>query len=225
MSLLNVSGVTKTFGGLTAVDDLTFAVDGGQILGVIGPNGAGKTTLFNCVMGVYDIDAGTVTFDGADVTSMVTHQIVNRGLARVAQHSMPIEPLTVRENLELFTLDNTVLQLFGGADEERVESVAERLDLTDVLDEYPDSLPHADLRRLEIARALATDPELLLLDEPFAGLNKQEMRNLSEAITAVRDDGITIVIIDHNMRGLMHSSTKYSSCTTAGSWCKVTRTP
>ncbi|GAD53821.1 branched-chain amino acid transport ATP-binding protein LivG [Halarchaeum acidiphilum MH1-52-1] len=84
-----------------------------------------------------------------------------------------------------------------------MESVAERLDLTDVLDEYPDSLPHADLRRLEIARALATDPELLLLDEPFAGLNKQEMRNLSEAITAVRDDGITIVIIDHNMRGLM----------------------
>ncbi|MFW5918194.1 MAG: ABC transporter ATP-binding protein [Haloferacaceae archaeon] len=203
MSKLEITGLTKRFGGLTAVDDLSFDVDDGEILGLIGPNGSGKTTVFNCTMGVYDVTAGTIRFDGEDVTDWKTHEIVNRGLSRVSQESNPIDILPVAANIKLFTLPNSVLSLHGGASPEEIAGYAAEVDIDDVLDETPDELAHADVRRLEIAKALATDPEMLLLDEPFAGMNQLEIRTLSEQIERLRDDGMTMVVVDHNMSGLM----------------------
>lgn len=203
MSILEVDGLTKQFGGLTAVDDLTFDVDDGEILGVIGPNGAGKSTVFNCVMSVYDVTAGEIRFRGEDITDRRTHEIVNGGLARVTQESNPIDLLPVGANIKLFTLPNSILSLYGGAEDEEIAAYAARVDLRDRLTETPDELPHADVRRLEIAKALATEPDLLLLDEPFAGMNHEELRTLSGQIESLRQDGMTLIVVDHNMKGLM----------------------
>ncbi|EMA19153.1 ABC transporter ATP-binding protein [Haloarcula argentinensis] len=203
MTLLSVEDLTKQFGGLVAVDDLSFGVESGEILGLIGPNGSGKTTVFNCIMSIYQVTGGTVRFDGTDITDDKTHEIVNRGLSRVSQESNPIGSMTVRENIELFTFPNSIRSLDGGASDEAIASYAAQVDIEDALDDDPGSLPHADVRRLEIAKALATEPDLLLLDEPFAGLNQTEVRRLSEQFESFREQGITMVVVDHNMRGLM----------------------
>lgn len=203
MSLLEVDGLTKKFGGLTAVDDLSFEVDRGEILGVIGPNGAGKSTVFNCVMSRYTVTDGTIRFDGDDITDSATHKIVNKGLSRVTQESDPIDLLPVGGNIKLFTLPNSLRSLHGGASDREIAGYASRVDLQDKLEETPDELPHADVRRLEIAKALATEPEMMLLDEPFAGMNAQEIGVLSEQIESLREEGMTMIVVDHNMSGLM----------------------
>jgi len=212
VTLLSVEGLTKQFGGLVAVSDLSFAVERGEILGLIGPNGSGKTTVFNCIMSTDDVTDGRISFDGEDITDAPTHDVVERGVARVSQESNPIDVLSVGANIELFTLPNSLLlcALPDGVRERVADDQARdpaeyaaRVDLADRLAETPDSLPHADVRRLEIAKALATEPDLLLLDEPFAGMNQTEIRALSEQIEAFRRDGTTVVIVDHNMRGLM----------------------
>jgi branched-chain amino acid transport system ATP-binding protein len=203
MSKLEIDGLTKRFGGLVAVDDLSFEVEEGEILGLIGPNGSGKSTVFNCTMGIYDVTDGHVRFDGEDVTEFDTHEIVNHGLSRVSQESNPIDAFPVSGNIKLFTLPNSVRSLHGGASGEEIASYAARVDLEDVLDETPDELPHADVRRLEIAKALATEPSMLLLDEPFAGMNQAEIRKLSEQIERLRQEGMTMVVVDHNMSSLM----------------------
>jgi branched-chain amino acid transport system ATP-binding protein len=203
MSVLDVDGLTKKFGGLTAVDDLSFSVEEGEILGVIGPNGAGKSTVFNCVMSIYDVTEGTISFNGDDITDLKTHQIVNKGLSRVTQESNPIDLLSVGANIKLFTLPNSLFSLYGGASDEEIGRYAARVGLQDKITETPDELPHADVRRLEIAKALATEPDMLLLDEPFAGMNQQEIDALSEQIEGLRQEGMTMIVVDHNMRGLM----------------------
>lgn len=203
MSLLEIDGLTKRFGGLVAVDDFDFAVDEGEIVGLIGPNGSGKTTVFNCVMGVYDVSAGTIRFDGEDITHDRTHEIVNEGLSRVSQESNPIDRYSVAGNIKLFTLPNSIRSFHGGADDAEIAAYAARVDLQDKLQEMPDELPHADVRRLEIAKALATEPELLLLDEPFAGMNQAEIDELAAQVERFREEGMTIVVIDHNMGSLM----------------------
>jgi len=204
MSVLEVENLTKQFGGLTAVDDLSFSVDEGEILGVIGPNGAGKSTVFNCVMSIYDATAGTVRFNGDEITDLKTHQIVNKGLSRVTQESNPIDILSVGANIKLFTLPNSILSLYGGASDREIAGYASRIGIQDKLQETPDELPHADVRRLEIAKALATEPDMLLLDEPFAGMTQKEIDTLSEQIEALREEGMTMIVVDHNMRGLMN---------------------
>lgn len=211
MTLLEIDGLTKRFGGLVAVDDLSFDVGDGEIVGLIGPNGSGKTTVFNCIMSTYSASEGEIRFEGADITHDRTHEIVNSGLSRVSQESNPIDLLPVGGNIKLFMLPNsfllcalpdTVLARMTD-DGPGVVDYAERVGLGDKIEETPDSLAHADVRRLEIAKALATDPDLLLLDEPFAGMNQAEIRELSEQIERFREDGITMVVVDHNMRGLM----------------------
>ncbi len=201
--MLSIEALTKRFGGLTAVDELSFDVDEGEILGLIGPNGSGKSTVFNCIMSVYDPTAGEIRFDGDDVTHWDTHDIVNRGLARVSQHSNPVEEFTVGRNIKLFTLPNRITAFTGGATDEEVRAIAARVGLEAHVDEQPGSLPHAAVRRLEIAKALATEPKLLLIDEPFAGMNQAEIREVSELITTLREEGITMIVVDHNMKGLM----------------------
>ena len=203
MSLLEIEGLTKRFGGLTAVDDLSFAVEEGEIVGLIGPNGSGKTTVFNCIMGVHGVTDGTVRFDGIDVTDHKTHEVVNAGIARVSQESNPIDLYPVGGNIKLFTLPNSIFSFRGGGEDMEIVWYASRVGLEDRIWDYPDELPHADVRRLEIAKALATEPDLLLLDEPFAGMNRQEISELSEQIEGFREDGMTLIVVDHNMSGLM----------------------
>ncbi|ELY43675.1 ABC transporter ATP-binding protein [Natronorubrum sulfidifaciens] len=204
MSLLEIDGVTKRFGGLVAVNDVSFEIDRGEIVGLIGPNGSGKSTVFNCIMSIYDVTDGSITFDGTDITDHRTHEVVNSGLSRVSQESNPIESMPVAGNIQLFTLPNSVTSLRGGASDEEIYEYAARVDIEDKLREMPDELPHADVRRLEIAKALATEPDLLLLDEPFAGMNQAEITELAATFERFREEGITIVIVDHNMGGLMN---------------------
>ncbi|SER68328.1 ABC transporter ATP-binding protein [Natrinema salaciae] len=203
MSLLEVDGLTKKFGGLVAVDDFSLEVEEGEIVGLIGPNGSGKSTVFNCIMGIYDVTDGAVRFDGADITDDATHEVVNKGLSRVSQESNPIQEMPVAGNIKLFTLPNRIFSFYGGATDEEIYEYAARIDIEDKLHEMPDELPHADVRRLEIAKALATEPEMMLLDEPFAGMNQAEITELADQIDHFRDEGMTMVVVDHNMGGLM----------------------
>ncbi|ELY37323.1 ABC transporter ATP-binding protein [Natronorubrum tibetense] len=203
MSLLEIDGVTKRFGGLVAVDDVSFDVNRGEIVGLIGPNGSGKSTVFNCIMSIYKVTDGSIHFDENDITDHQTHEVVNSGLSRVSQESNPITAMSVAGNIQLFTLPNSLFSLRGGASEAEIYEYAARVDIEDKLQEMPDELPHADIRRLEIAKALATEPDLLLLDEPFAGMNQAEITELAETFRAFSEAGITMVIVDHNMGGLM----------------------
>ncbi|SDJ84343.1 ABC transporter ATP-binding protein [Natronorubrum texcoconense] len=203
MSLFRLDGLTKRFGGLVAVDDLSFEVDRGEIVGLIGPNGSGKSTVFNCTMGRYKVSDGSIHFDGSEITDYRTHEVVENGLSRVSQESNPITEMPVAANIKLFTLPNSVLAFRGGATDEEIYQYAARIDLEDKLEEMPDELPHADIRRLEIAKALATEPEMLLLDEPFAGMNQQEINDLVDKFEELREEGITMIVVDHNMGGLM----------------------
>ena len=204
MSLLEINGVTKRFGGLVAVDDVSFEVERGEIVGLIGPNGSGKSTVFNCTMSIYDLTDGTIQFNGSDITDYRTHEVVNSGLSRVSQESNPIDAMPVAGNIQLFTLPNSITSLRGGASDEEIYEYAARLDIEDKLQEMPNELPHADIRRLEIAKALATEPEMLLLDEPFAGMNQAEITELASVFEQFSENGITMVIVDHNMGGLMN---------------------
>ncbi|WP_299266447.1 ABC transporter ATP-binding protein [Halorientalis sp.] len=200
---LEVENLRKEFGGLVAVDDLSFEVNSNEILGFIGPNGAGKSTVFNCIMGVLSPTDGSVYLHSDEITGQDTHETVNQGLARVSQESNPFEEMTVEDNIRIFAVSNSPFAFSSNDDEEVIRSLARRMGLEDELGTLPDSLPHAGRRRLEIAKALATEPDILLLDEPFAGMNQAEIRDLSEEIRGFRDEGITLVVVDHNMRGLM----------------------
>jgi branched-chain amino acid transport system ATP-binding protein len=203
--LLVLKNVTKRFGGLTAVDDLSFAVEEGEILGFIGPNGAGKSTTFNCVTGVYPPTEGTVWYAGENVTGTAAHEIVKRGLARTFQSFRPLEDRSVLDNVALALTSDSLFSLSGfrGGTHERARDICERVGLGDRTQLSPSELPHAGLLRLELARALATDPDLLLIDEPFAGLSGGEVENVSTLLTELRDEGLTLVVVDHNMRGLL----------------------
>ena len=203
--LLVLDGVTKRFGGLTAVDDLSFAVGSGEILGFIGPNGAGKSTTFDCVTGVFPPTEGTVWYDGDDVTGTATHRMVKQGLARTFQSFRPLSDRSVLDNVALALTPDRVFTLSGlrGRTHDRAQAVCERVGLGDRLDVSPSELPHAGLLRLELARALATEPDLLLVDEPFAGLSTGEVESVSTLLTDLRDEGLTLVVVDHNMRGLL----------------------
>lgn len=203
--ILEVDNLVKQFGGLSAVDNLSFNVYEEEILGFIGPNGAGKSTTFNCIFGTYEPTAGTVRFKGQDVTGYPAYKMVRRGMARTFQTFRPLEDRDVLENVslsmvsdKLFTLDG----IFEGAEEDAIE-LCERIGLGDHLHKTPDELTHAEMIRMELARALATDPDLLLVDEPFAGLSDHEIEALSDLFLEFRDDGMTFIVVDHNMRGLL----------------------
>ncbi|MDZ7745467.1 MAG: ATP-binding cassette domain-containing protein [Halobacteriales archaeon] len=203
--LLVLDHVTKRFGGLTAVDDLSFVVEEGEILGFIGPNGAGKSTTFNCVVGRLPPTSGTVYYDGEDVTGSAVHEMVKRGLARTFQEFRPLEDRSIRANVALALTPDKLFSMQGlsGATKRRAAELCERVGLGDRMEMSPGELPHAGLLRLELARALATDPELLLVDEPFAGLSGPEVESISKLLLELRDEGRTLVVVDHNMRGLL----------------------
>lgn len=203
--LLQVQGVTKRFGGLQALTQITFDLPQGQILGLIGPNGAGKTTLFNAINGVFPPEEGRIIFRGEDVTRKKPYELARRGMARTHQIVRPLNELTVRENAMVgacFGQENQPLRsAYTIADE-----VLGFIGLTSRADQLASSLNVAQKKRLEMARALAAHPHLLLLDEVLAGLNSSEIDGMIQTILKIREQGITILMIEHLMKAVMNVS-------------------
>ena len=200
-ALLSLSAVTKKFGGIAAVSDVTFEVEAREVLGLIGPNGAGKTTLLNCISGVYGLDAGTVLLDGAQISGKPAFQIARLGLGRTFQVVKPFSSMSVRQN--------TAMGAMFGRQETRtgprhaMEAADEVLGVVGLgkrADDLVTSLTIPERKRLEMARALAMRPTVLLLDEVMAGLNHTEVDEALDVVRAVNATGVTIVLIEHVMR-------------------------
>jgi branched-chain amino acid transport system ATP-binding protein len=201
LDVLTVKGLTKSFGGLVAVKNVSFSVGKGEILGLIGPNGAGKTTVLNLITGFLKPDAGSIIFKGEDVTGSPPHVLVKKGVARTFQLVNPFSNMSV--------IDNIAVALYGKRGIRSTEKAVKFLELVGLAhrkEELAKNLPHGDLKKLEIARALATEPELLLLDEPFAGLSLEEASELMELLKKLNEGGLTMVIIEHVMRVIMRLS-------------------
>ena len=214
--LLSLDACTVTFGGLTAVSQLSLQLQPGELVGLIGPNGAGKTTVFNAIMGVYPLSAGAIRLDGHQISGLPPYRIANRGVARTFQNIRLFKGLSVLDNLRAAMHQDSDYSLLRAAmrsrtwaaTEARLQASARDLlamfGLQDRAEELAGSLPYGDQRRLEIVRALATDPKLLLLDEPAAGMNPSETARLMTLVHEARDRfGLTILLIEHDMRMVM----------------------
>jgi branched-chain amino acid transport system ATP-binding protein len=204
-TLLSVQGVSKHFGGLQALTDVTFDLPEGQILGLIGPNGAGKTTLFNVINGVYPANGGQVFFLGKDVTDAKTYEMARYGLARTHQIVKPLNELSVRENVIVgacFGREGHGLNKAG----EIADEIMKFIGLAGRSSQLAASLNVAQKKRLEMARSLAARPYLLLLDEVLAGLNPSEIAEMVGIVRKIRDQGVTIIMIEHVMHAVMNVS-------------------
>ena len=200
---LEVDGLTKRFGGLVAVKDMAFDVRAGEIFGLIGPNGSGKSTVMKLIMGIERPDAGSVRINGVEVAGWPSHKIARMGAGMVFQHSRPLHRQTVLENIKLALLPDKLTRLFADPQtDERARAIADRVGLSAVLDRRPATLPFADLRKIEIAKAIARDPKVLLIDEPFAGLTSTETAAFSDLICELRDDGRAVLLVDHNVKSV-----------------------
>src|SRR4029077_19033541 len=200
---LEVDHVTKRFGGLVAVKDISLKVKAGEILGLIGPNGSGKSTVMKLIMGIVRPDAGSVRIAGEEVAGLPSYKIARRGVGIVFQHSRPLHRQTVLENIKLALLPDKLTRLFADpAIDERARDIAARVGLSAVLDRRPGTLPFAGLRKIEIAKAIARNPQVLLIDEPFAGLTTAETAAFSELICELRDDRRAVLLVDHNVKSV-----------------------
>jgi branched-chain amino acid transport system ATP-binding protein len=209
--MLELSGISQIFGGVTALDRVSFSIPAGKITGVIGPNGAGKTTLFNIITGIYTQTAGKVLLGGADVSGLPPERLARRGLVRTFQNIELFGGMTVRENVMVGMHTKSTSGLlacalkmpWSVAEERRMREGAlkwlEFTGITDLADVTAGNLPFGKGRLLEIARALALEPRIILMDEPAAGLNNQETLELSHLIERIRGTGITIVLVEHDM--------------------------
>jgi branched-chain amino acid transport system ATP-binding protein len=218
--LLVARNVTKQFGGLVAVNDVDFAVPEKGIVSIIGPNGAGKTTFFNCMTGLYEPTAGTVEFLGKDITGKPAHKVTEAGIARTFQNIKLFKTMTVLENVQVGRhcrmkgrVSGSIIRTPFVRREERTVAEFSRELLHTVgiprrrYQDFAMSLPYGDQRRLEIARALASDPKLLLLDEPTAGMNPQESEELRQLMEKLRSEkGISVLLIEHDMKVVMNVS-------------------
>jgi branched-chain amino acid transport system ATP-binding protein len=202
-AMLEVSNLTKRFGGLIAVKDISFTVNSGEILGLIGPNGSGKSTAMKAIVGIEKPNAGSVRIDGVEVAGWPSHRIARLGVGMVFQHSRPLQRQTVLENITLALLPDSLLHVLHSSEiEERARQIAERVGLTPVIDRLPSTLPFADLRRMEVAKAIARDPKVVLVDEPFAGLTSRETAAFADLIKELRDSGHAIMLVDHNVKSV-----------------------
>ena len=209
--LLSTDRISKSFGGVHAVQEVEFSVLARQIKGIIGPNGAGKTTLFNLITGVYQVDSGTIYFNGGKLNGLAPHQVAEQGIARTFQNVELFERMSVLENVMVGRHPRTKAGFISAAfrlsrarrEESRIQQEAlEILQFVGLADSARTpslSLPFGLQRVVEIARALATEPRLLLLDEPASGLNAAETRDLGELICRIRDMGITVLLVEHDM--------------------------
>ena len=202
--ILEARGITKRFGGLMALDGVDLSIERGEILGVIGPNGAGKTTFVNCITGMEKPTGGNIMFQGRDITGLPAHAIGRLGLARTFQVVKPFKQLTVRDNV-------AVGAMFGAGGRQRsaaeardyAEQVLERVGLHERRERRAAELTIPDQKRLELAKALATDPQFLFLDEVMAGLNPVEVERAMALIRSINQDGVTIFVIEHVMKAIM----------------------
>jgi branched-chain amino acid transport system ATP-binding protein len=200
---LKVSGLTKRFGGLVAVKDISFHLRTGEILGLIGPNGSGKSTVMKLIMGIERPDAGSVRIGRVEVAGLPSHRIARMGVGMVFQHSRPLHRQTVLENIKLALLPDKLTRLFADPETDaKARVVAERVGLGAVLERRPATLPFADLRKIEIAKAIARNPKVLLVDEPFAGLTGTETAAFSDLIAQLRADGHAVLLVDHNVKSV-----------------------
>jgi branched-chain amino acid transport system ATP-binding protein len=219
-NILEATAITKRFGGLVAVNNVDFVIPQGSICSLIGPNGAGKTTFFNMITGLYVPTSGTLLFDGQDIAGLKPNAVTQRGIGRTFQNIRLFQNMTALENVLVGQHARLKAGLFGilirskavAAEEERARLRGlELLDFAGLsrarADDLSKNLPYGDQRRLEIARALATEPKLLLLDEPTAGMNPQETADLTRLIRRIRDTlGITVLLIEHDMKVIMDIS-------------------
>ena len=243
MALLEAQHITNRFGGLTAVNDVTLQVDQGSIVSVIGPNGAGKTTFFNILTGMYQPDEGTITLDSRSIAGMRPDRIAALGIKRTFQNIRLFNNMTVLENVLVgmhtqlrANAWQIIVRSRGVRDEERKAfnhalRLLEFVRLEHRADELARNLPYGDQRRLEVARALASDPKLILLDEPTAGMNPQETDEATSLIRRLRDDrGVTVLLIEHDMSVVMEISERiavldYGQKIAEGSPADVRRNP
>lgn len=215
MRILDTKGMTKSFGGLTAVNDVDFYIEEGEIVSLIGPNGAGKTTFFNLITGIYEPTKGEVSFLGEKMPLSKPYEITERGIGRTFQNIRLFSTMSVLENIMVGQYCRTKTNLMGAifktkaAKQEEADvkkkalDILEFLDLLEFKDEVATSLPYGHQRRVEIARAMATDPKLILLDEPAAGMNSGEKVEMTNLIKKIRDKGYTILVIEHDMKLVM----------------------
>jgi branched-chain amino acid transport system ATP-binding protein len=217
--ILDIDKLFKSFGGLVAINDVSFTIDQGEIIGLIGPNGAGKTTLFNCVAGIEKPTEGRIVFTsdghGISIGGKKPEAVTALGIARTFQNIRLFDNLTVIDNVKIGRHCRTRSNFFGAVFHSRFQQTEERaikesaerflefVGLKGRGAEIASSMPYGDQRRLEIARALATEPQLLMLDEPAAGMNPQESRDLMDLIHRIRDKGITVLLIEHDMKVVM----------------------
>jgi branched-chain amino acid transport system ATP-binding protein len=213
--LLQVEGITKRFGGLTALSEVSFQIERGQIYGLIGPNGAGKTTLFNVLTGLYRHDAGTFHFEGRELVNATPDGIARLGIARTFQNIRLFANLTALENVMIGRHVRTKANVVGAvlrnkatrreeaAIEKRAHELLHYVGIAKRGNELAKNLSYGDQRRLEIARALATDPHLLALDEPAAGMNATEKLDLRKLLDSIRRDGVTMLLIEHDVKLVM----------------------
>jgi branched-chain amino acid transport system ATP-binding protein len=215
MALLSLQGATKKFGGLTAVDNVTFDVDAGSIISLIGPNGAGKSTVFNLITGIYAPTTGTIVFDGRSIGGLKPHVVASLGILRTFQNIRLFSHMTVLDNvlvgrharMRATPWDCAFRTPFARREEtsatESAKALLDWIGLSRYTTEWARNLPYGMQRRLEIARALASEPKLLLLDEPAAGTNPAEKVGLMKLVQAIRDRGVTVLLIEHDMKLVM----------------------
>ncbi len=200
---LQVRNLGKRFGGVIAVKDMSFDLNAGEIVGLIGPNGSGKSTVMSLIMGLARPNAGTITLDGLPIAGWPPHRIARAGVSIVFQHSRPLQRQTVLENVKLALLPDSLLRLATETSvTERARNIAERVGLGGVLNRHPWTLPFADLRRMELAKAVARDPKVVLIDEPFAGLTSTEIKIFSDLIRTLRDEGRAVLLVDHSVKSV-----------------------
>ncbi|QGY04348.1 ATP-binding cassette domain-containing protein [Methylobacterium mesophilicum SR1.6/6] len=200
---LTVRGLTKRYGGLVAVKEIDLDLRPGEILGLIGPNGSGKSTVMKLIMGLERPSAGSIRLDGTEIGGMPAHRVARSGIGLVFQHARPLQRQTVLENISLALLPDSLIRLAADPHvARRAREIAERVGLGAVVDRRPGTLPFADLRRLELAKAIARDPRVVLVDEPFAGLTGGEVAAFSELIRGFRDEGKAVLLVDHNVKSV-----------------------
>lgn len=212
-SVLTVSGVTKRFGALTALNDVDLTVNDGDIVGLIGPNGAGKSTLFNCIMGTYNVNGGEIFLRDEPITGMRTSTIINQGIARTFQIPRIFPELTVRENLIIHqshreeSLMATAITRTSDDVQSRIDKLIDFVNLTHLSDELAYELSTGQQKLLNIITTLVPDPDLVLLDEPTAGVNPGLIEDIVETIVALNEQGMTFLIIEHNINAIRALST------------------
>ena len=217
MSLLQLEGVSKAFGGLYAVKDITLEANVGEVLSIIGPNGAGKSTLFNLITRIYDVTEGRVFFAGKEITKIAPHKLASMGMSRTFQNIELFEGLTTLENVMVggyihgkIGFSESLLGIRNRSEEKRLKEMAlekiQLIGLQDYVDVEALEMPYGRQRMVEVARAMMTSPQILLLDEPAAGLNAAETKELGQMLIKLRNEGVCVILIEHDMETVMEVS-------------------